>query len=55
LAVPSKDTSIINARVPNALAQRVKALAARSGRTPNKFLNDLLAAMVGDADEARRA
>ncbi len=48
LAVPSPNTTVVAIRVPDALAKRVKATAAYSGRTPNKFVNDILAAMFGE-------
>ena len=52
--MPTIDSTIITIRVKNALAERVKATAARTGRSPNRLLNDILAATYGDADEPRR-
>jgi predicted DNA binding CopG/RHH family protein len=47
LAVPSNHTTVVTIRVKDALAERVKATAAHSGRSTNKFLNDIIAAMFG--------
>ena len=52
--MPTLNTGIITARVKNALIERVDATAARTGRTHNQIINQLLAAAYGDADVARR-
>lgn len=46
-----RSTSILTARVPHAVATRVRAAAAASGRATNRYLADLIIAVVGRARE----
>lgn len=42
-----RSTSVITVRVQHAVSDRVRAAAQATGRTVNRYVNDLLVAMVG--------
>jgi hypothetical protein len=44
-------TTIVPIRIKHALAERVKARAASTGRSTSRYISDLLSAVHGDGDE----
>ena len=48
----SRSTTVVPIRLKTALAERVKATAAYTGRSTNRYIADLLAAVLGDERRA---